>query len=325
VQNLLNPTAMKTRILLMAIGATVLGSCSTMYKSGPTPDDVYFSPAPVETGYVGRESYDRNVGRGDYEDGYVDMSDRYLRMKSSSRRRWSAFDDDFMYWNNPMWNNSYMFNSWRRPGIGWSGGFGPMAWGNPYMGYNPFMSPFNNPYMGMGAFHGFGTGTYYGYGMGSFGFNNFYGSPFSPFYYGTPVVVVTKPLAPVNPRANGPRVYNLSGYGTGSNSNPANSRGYSGNGNSPMRSGVRTFGSGSAPTRSSSGYINTESSRPRGGYNNSDNSNRSSSNPVRTFESSGGSRSSGSGVGGGSSSGGSGGSSSGGSAPVRSFPRGGGR
>jgi hypothetical protein len=310
----------------MAIGATVLGSCSTMYKSGPTPDDVYFSPAPAETGYVSNESYDRNDRRGDYEDGYVDMSDRYLRMKSYSRRRWSAFDDDFMYWNNPMWNNSFMFNSWRNPGFGWSGGFGPMAWGNPYMGYNPFMSPFGNPYMGMNSFNGFGMGSFHGYGMGNFGFNNFYGSPFSPFYYGTPVVVVTKPLAPVNPRANGPRVYNLSGYGTGSNTNP-NTRGYTGNGsNDPARSGVRTFGnSGSTPTRSSGGYINTESSRPRGGYNNSDNPSRSSSNPVRTFESSGGSRSSGSGVGGGSSSGGSGGSSSGGSAPVRSFPRGGGR
>ena len=321
---------MNTRILLMAIGATVLGSCSTMYKSGPTPDDVYFSPAAPESGYVSRENYERYDDRGgSYEDGYVDMSDRYLRMKSSSRRRWSAFDDDFMYWNNPYWNNSMMFNRWSRPGMGLSYGFGPMSWGNPFMGYNPymnpFMSPFGNPYAGMGSFHNFGMSGFYGPNMGSFfGYGNFMGSPFSPYYYGTPVVVVTKPLAPVNPRANGPRVYNLSGYGNNGGVTPS-TRGFSNNGNMPSRSGVRTFsGSGSTPTRSSGGYINTESSRPRGGYNNSDNSGRSSSNPVRTFESNAPSRSSGGGSGS-SSSGGSSSGGSGGSAPVRSFPRGGGR
>jgi hypothetical protein len=318
----------------MAIGATVLGSCSTMYKSGPTPDDVYFSPAAPESGYVSRENYDRYDDRGgSYEDGYVDMSDRYLRMKSSSRRRWSAFDDDFMYWNNPYWNNSMMFNRWSRPGMGLSYGFGPMSWGNPFMGYNPymnpymnpFMSPFGNPYAGMGSFHNFGMSGFYGPNLGGFyGYGNFMGSPFSPYYYGTPVVVVTKPLAPVNPRANGPRVYNLSGYGNNGGVAPS-TRGFSNNGNTPSRSGVRTFsGSGTNPTRSSGGYINTESSRPRGGYNNSDNSTRSSSNPVRTFESNTPSRSSGGG-GSSSSSGGSSSGSSGGSAPVRSFPRGGGR
>ena len=320
---------MKTRILLMVIGATVLGSCSTMYKSGPTPDDVYFSPAAPESGYVSRENYDRNDRGGEYEDGYVDMSDRYLRMKSSSRRRWSTFDDDFMYWNNPYWNNSMMFNSWSRPGMGLSYGFGPMSWGNPFMSYNPymnpFMNPFGNPYVGMGSFHNFGMSGFYGPTMGSFyGSGHFFGSPFSPYYYGTPVVVVTKPLAPVNPRANGPRIYNLSGYGyNGARDNNMNSReNYGNNRNAPVRSGVRTFGnSGSTSTRSSGGYINTESSRPRGGYNNSENSSRGSSNPIRTFESSSPSRSSGSGVG---TSTNSGGSSSGGSAPVRSFPRGGG-
>ena len=35
---------MNTRILLLAISAAALSSCSTMYKSGQTPDDVYYSP-----------------------------------------------------------------------------------------------------------------------------------------------------------------------------------------------------------------------------------------------------------------------------------------
>lgn len=313
---------MNTRIILMAIGATLLGSCSTMYKSGPTPDDVYFSPAAPESGYVSRDNYDRYDRGGSYEDGYVDMSDRYLRMKSSSRRRWSAFDDDFMYWNNPYWNNSFMFNSWSRPGMGFSSGFGPMAWGNPFIGYNPYLNPFNSPFAGMGSFHGWGMNNFYGPGMGGFGYNNFFGSPFSPYYYSAPVVVVTKPAVPVNPRANGPRVYNLSGYGT-NGAGTSGTRGFSNDGSgAPGRSGVRTFG-GSTPVRSSGGYINTESSRPRGGYNNSENPSRSSSNPVRTFENNSTPRGS-SGGGSGSSSSGGGSGSSGGSAPVRSFPRGGG-
>lgn len=298
----------------MAIGATVLSSCSTLYKSGPTPDDVYFSPGAPASGTASRERPDRYDQGEYYEDGYVDMSDRYLRMKSSSRRRWSAFDEDVAYWNNPYWNNSFMFNRWSRPGMGWSYGVGSM-WANPYMGYNPFMSPFHQPFSGMGSYHNFGMSSFNG--MGNFyGMGNMYGSPFSPFYYSTPVVVITKPLAPANPRANGPRVYNLSGYGAGSSeySNNRNSGSSSGN-------GVRTFGnSGSTPSRSSGGYTNTQSSRPRGGYNNSDNPTRSSSNPVRTFESSDAPRSSG----GGSGSSSSGSSSSGGSAPVRTFPRGGG-
>jgi hypothetical protein len=316
---------MKTRILLMVIGAKVLGSCSTMYKSGPTPDDVYFSPAAPESGYVSRENNNSYNRGGDYDDGYVDMSDRYLRMKSSSRRRWSTFDDDFMYWNNPMWNNSFMFNRWSRPGMGLSYGFGPMSWGNPFMmGHSPFMdpfmNPFANPYAGIGSFHNFGMGNLYGPTMGSFyGYGNLFGSPFSPYYYSTPVVVVTKPAAPINPRANGPRIYNLGGYGN-SGSDSKSREFYGNNGTSPARNGVRTFGnSSSTPTRSSGGYINTENARPRGGYNNNDNPSRSSSNPVRTFESSSPTRSSGGGSGSNSS-----GGSSGGSAPVRSFPRGGG-
>ena len=299
---------MKTRFLLFAISATVFSSCSTLYKSGQTPDDVYFSPGAEQSGYVNN---DRN---NEYEDGYVDLDDRYLRMKSSSRR-WSSFDDDFMYWNNPSWNNQFMFNSWNRPSMGWNLGFGSM-WGGSMYGmnsfnnpfYSPFNSPFHNPYSG--------------------GFGSMYGNPFSPFYYGTPVVIINnpKPIS-TNPRANGPRTYNLGTYGSSNNSytDPRNGRTFSSGSGTGTNSGIRIFNStGSSNSNRSSGYIGTggSTSKPRGGYNNSDN-NTNSSTPVRTFESSGGSQrsSNSSGNSGGSSSSG---GSSGGSAPVRSFPRGGG-
>ena len=301
---------MKTRILLLAATVLTLGSCSTVYKSGQTPDDVYYSPGVEQSGYA---NSDRNAVS---DDGYVDLDDRYLRMKSSSRRRWSSFDDDFMYWNNPMWNNQFMFNSWNRPmggfwnspflggmGMGWGMGMGPNFGFNPFFGNGMFFDPFwNRPMMG---------------------FNSFYGNPFSPFYFGTPVVVVNHPLKPVsnNPRANGPRTYNLGTYNPSGSGyiDPRNGKNIYSTPSGSGRTGIRVFSNtGANNSGRSSGYIETNSSRPRGGYNESWNNGggRGSSSPSRTFDSpsSGGSR-----MGGGGTI-----SNGGGGAPVRSFPRGGG-
>ena len=302
---------MKTRILLLAATALTLASCSTVYKSGQTPDDVYYSPGVENTGNV---YSDRN---GDNEDGYVDLNDRYLRMKSSSRR-WSSFDDDFMYWNNPMWNNQFMFNSWNRP----MGGM----WGSPWMGMGMGMgsnfgfNPFFGNGMSMGGFNPFWGGSMWG-GGGMMGFNPFMGNPFNPFFFGTPVVIINNPGKPLptNPRANGPRTYNLGSYNPGSGYiDPRDGKNIYSTPSGSGRTGIRVFSNtGTNNTGRSSGYISTEqNSRPRGGYNDSWNSSdRGSSNPGRTFDSGGGSRMGG---------GGSTSPNSGGSAPVRSFPRGGG-
>ena len=36
---------MKTKLLLLAVAVAAFTSCSTVYKTGQTPDDVYYSPA----------------------------------------------------------------------------------------------------------------------------------------------------------------------------------------------------------------------------------------------------------------------------------------
>lgn len=282
---------MKTRILLLAAAALTLGSCSTVYKSGQTPDDVYYSPGVENTGNV---YSDRS---GDNEDGYVDLNDRYLRMKSSSRR-WSSFDDDFMYWNNPMWNNQFMFNNWNRP----MGGM----WGSPWMSMGP----------------NFGFNPFFGNGMFMGGFDPFWGNPFNPFFFGTPVVIINDPLKPIstNPRANGPRTYNLGSYNPNRTGyiDPRDGKSIYSTPSGSGRTGIRVFSNtGTNGSGRNSGYISTEQySRPRGGYNDGWNSgDRGGSNPSRTFDSGGGSR-----MGGGSTTS----PNSGGSAPVRSFPRGGG-
>ena len=295
---------MKTRILLLAISAAFFSSCGTMYKSGQTPDDVYYSPGREQTAIVKND--EENEKYRNSSDQYTDES--YLRMKSGNRR-WSAFDEDYMYWNNPTWNSQLAFNSW----------------GN--------------------SFYGMGFGTGYGAGNFHLGFGGFMGSPyylsnpFCPIYYGQPVVIVNPKSLYRNPLANGPRTYNLNSY-----NNPATNRNKgvfidpktggtiygnptsgSGTVNTGGRSGIRVFNNVSTGSGSSRAFDNSGSgsgtSRQRGGYSNSDNSERSSGRPNRTFEPF---RNNNSSSGGSSPTRSSGGSSSGSSAPTRSFPRGGG-
>ena len=257
------------RIILVFSLATIMMGCSTAYRSGQTPDDVYFSPVREETGYVYVDD-DRN-----YRESDVPLNDRYLRMKSRGGSRWRSFDDDFGYWNNPYWNNSAFLDFYPsfRGGMGMGMGF------SPFMG-NPFFGPtfgMGNPFFGPT----FGTGLYY--------------NPFSPYYFGRPVVVFNN-VKFTNPRANGPRMVNLNNY-------------------TPPQNYGSKYGNNSS--RFGGSYINNGgSSTPRGGYN--PRGNGGSSSPSRTFSNSG----SGSGFNNSSNSSSSGSSSSG-SAPVRSFGRGG--
>ncbi len=296
---------MKTRILLLAISAAFFSSCGTMYKSGQTPDDVYYSPGREQVGLVETKEDPEDNQR--YTEEYTD--ERYLRMKSSNQR-WSAFDDDYMYWNNPSWNSQLAFNSWGNPAYG--------------MNYGT-----NNLHLGFGSY---------------WGNSNYLLNPFCPIYYGQPVVILNPKVVYKNPVANGPRTYNLNTYNkTGTDRNkslyidpktgatiygsaPTASGSTNVGMNTSTKSGVRVFnnvsvGSGSSKAINYSGS-GSGSSRPRGGYSNQDNSDRSSGSPTRTFEPSKNNNSSSGNSAPSRSSGGSG--SSGSSAPTRSFPRGGG-
>ena len=153
---------MKSRILLLAAVAIGVSSCSTMYKSGQTPDDLYYSPAPQQ-----RIANNDNNDDGYYSDNqsnqeYVNVQtdqdrtaynsdDNYLRMKVRNRAMWSAFDDYAMY--SPYYGSSF--------GLG----FGY----NPYSFYSPFSSLYYSPYSYYG---GLGWGGLYGY-------NSFY----NPYFY----------------------------------------------------------------------------------------------------------------------------------------------
>ena len=83
---------MYAKILLIALSAAAFSSCSTAYKSGQTPDDVYYSPVR----YVDEQQNNNNR----YEAKKEDNEDKSIRMRLRDHR-WREFDDDYRYDNSP--------------------------------------------------------------------------------------------------------------------------------------------------------------------------------------------------------------------------------
>ncbi len=138
---------MNVKILLIAISAVSLGSCSTAYKSGQTPDDVYFSPVKVVEEKTERED-DRRNDR-------VDAEDREIRMASRDRR-WRDWDDDYDCRYDPYrygYSYGYYYNPYYYPYPVYSG----YTYVNPknntprtanLAGYNPTTLVVSNPKTG---------------------------------------------------------------------------------------------------------------------------------------------------------------------------------
>lgn len=118
---------MKTPILLLAFTALLFTSCTTAYKTGQTPDDVYYSPARPQDEY--KEAESKNERKYRYDDDYYD--DRYLRMKVRNRNRWSDLDN-WYYYDRYSIGYNYYFGSFNNPFNAW----------NYY--YNPYCCCVNN-------------------------------------------------------------------------------------------------------------------------------------------------------------------------------------
>jgi hypothetical protein len=100
-------SAMKSFIPVLAILLLASG-CTTAYKSGQTPDDVYYSPERPQDDYVRVENRDERKYRNVHE--YRD--DRTTRMRVRDRR-WSTLEDDYLYYSyRPYFYTSpYFFNN----------------------------------------------------------------------------------------------------------------------------------------------------------------------------------------------------------------------
>ena len=87
---------MNAKILLIAFSAAAFTSCSTAYKSGQTPDDVYYSPARAVD-----ERKDDDQKRDEVRSTENTADNNRIRMTIRDRR-WREFDDDYNY----SYNNS---------------------------------------------------------------------------------------------------------------------------------------------------------------------------------------------------------------------------
>jgi len=104
---------MQSKTLLLAISVAAFSSCSTAYKTGQTPDDVYYSPARVI------ENDNRTEQRNQVR--YEPATD-YEIVMGIRDRRWRDFRDDYSYDYSPYnyatcktYNYGYYYNPYYYP------------------------------------------------------------------------------------------------------------------------------------------------------------------------------------------------------------------
>jgi uncharacterized membrane protein YgcG len=115
---------MNTKLLLLAVSVAAFSSCTTLYKSGQTPDDVYYSP-------VRSYGEERQVKQEEQRDEVKTYSheDRTIRLGINDPR-WRNFDNDYRY--SPYYygfNYGYYYN--------------PYFW--PYPVFSPVFTVASNP------------------------------------------------------------------------------------------------------------------------------------------------------------------------------------
>jgi hypothetical protein len=244
---------MKTKHLLLLGIIAVFGSCTSAYRIGQTPDDVYYSPAPPQDEYVtadnqqDKDSYAYNNSNNNIEDLAV---------------RRGINDPQFRS------NLSFSLGSGYYPYDSYGSGF-----------YNPYNS-YYNPYSYTGV-------TFYPYNNYYNDFYSPYNNFYSPYYnsYYSPLYYITKPGTSVSNYSNRPRQFNLRPYNVNTNrTTPATSA------TSTSSVPVRTFrpqtnttGVGNFVRRIFTPSNNTSRSNNDNNYN-SRNNNYNNTTPTRTFQ-----------------------------------------
>jgi hypothetical protein len=115
---------------LLFFAVIALSSCSSSYRTGGTPDDVYYSP--------GQRAVNSNSNNGEFYN--ANSNDQYLMMKAQDPNRWSYFDAyDYGY-------SSAAYSPYSGFGYGMYGSYGYSPWLT--FGYwNPYYSFFSSYYM----------------------------------------------------------------------------------------------------------------------------------------------------------------------------------
>jgi len=98
---------MNSKLLLIPVFIVTLASCSTAYKTGQTPDDVYYSPAR----YYGEERENKKEENRETAQNRTDYSEERQIRLGINDRRWRYLDNDIYY--NPYqfgYNYGYYYN-----------------------------------------------------------------------------------------------------------------------------------------------------------------------------------------------------------------------
>lgn len=126
---------MKRILLLSVISMGLLSACSTAFKAGQTPDDVYYSPG--RDGGSAKEEVVKKKQAEEYQEHVNIQDDRYLRMKVANRYRWSGIDN-YDYWYDSRYdfggyNYQNCYSSWNprwNLGLGYGRTYpGSIGWG----------------------------------------------------------------------------------------------------------------------------------------------------------------------------------------------------
>ncbi|HEV8084477.1 MAG TPA: hypothetical protein VGP55_14820 [Chitinophagaceae bacterium] len=169
---------MKIKHLLLLGLIVIFSSCSTAYRTGQTPDDVYYSPAPAQDTYVRTDNQNEKDSYANNNSTY-NSEDREIRRGIKDSRYRNSVSVDFGYGYDPYGYNSYGYNN-------------PYGYYNSY-GYNDvYMNPYYNPY------------TF-----------NYFPTSYSNYYYSPQVYIV--PKSGLVSRTIAPRKYNLGAYTNNTN------------------------------------------------------------------------------------------------------------
>jgi hypothetical protein len=116
-----------------------IASCTT-YKSGQTPDDVYFSPERPKEEYVRQDEKEEEEYRE--QERTESDDDRYTRMKVRNRSKWTVLDE---YYRDPYaytYKGCYCACNYN-PRLHWSQYYNPYT--APIVIYNPKSAVVNRP------------------------------------------------------------------------------------------------------------------------------------------------------------------------------------
>ncbi len=175
---------MKTKLLLLLGLIVILGSCSSAYRTGQTPDDVYYSPAPAQDVYVTSNSQDEKDSYAYNNSGY-NSEDMQIRRGIRDPRYRSNVNIDFGYgYQDYGYYNPYAYNIY--------GSYNHYGYGYNSLYYNPY-----NSYS-----------------------SNFYVSPYYDYYYYPQVYVY--PGSGAASHTIAPRRYNLGAYTNNTNTSISN-------------------------------------------------------------------------------------------------------